>query len=289
MEVLTIVGNSEGPVVKLLVNVTVRQLCKKLNNYRISQLGILSLFNYIKSMVAVEEQETEDLKSFRESWKREVHEKQRLHQDSGRPTTPKQASASETRVRHLRPLQSRDDALEVYIRAVTHEQAGELDEALRLYRQAFHMNPDVDRVHYLGEQRAAQALEASAVAATSVGPEIEMKTVEAFGPGGVTRGVAHTHRKLASSATHHPDRHVSGILARIVADFPEALSFEPEDEKAPSFLQWLPDELLVHILRYLGTTAIERFACVSRRARVITLDTAIWRSGFPLTVNPLCH
>ncbi|SRR6266702_4374016 len=187
-------------------------------------------------MIAVEEQETEELRSFRESWKREVREKQRSQQPS-----------------------QQDAALPT--------------------------------AYHLGEQRAARALEASALAATSVGPEIDMKTVEAFGPGGVTHGVAYTHTKLASSVAHHPDRHVSGVLTRIVADFPEVPSFEPEDEKAPLFLQRLPDELLVHILRYLGTTAIERFACVSRKARVITLDPAIWRLGFLLAficVGPLC-
>ena len=248
-------------------------------------------------MVPVEEQETEELRSFRENWKREVQDKQRSQQppqqDTGHSTVPpKQTSASEAEARHSRPLQSRDDALEVYIRAVRHEQAGELDEALRLYRQAFRMNPGVDGVYNLGEQRTARAQEASALAVRSFGPEMELKMVNALGPGGVTRGAAHTHPKLTSSTVHHPDRHVSGVLARIVADFPDVLSFEPEDEKAPLFLQWLPDELLVHILRYLGTMAIERFACVCRKARVITLDTAIWRLGFPLFfvyVNPLCH
>ncbi|KAH9072087.1 hypothetical protein EDB83DRAFT_2571678, partial [Lactarius deliciosus] len=242
-----------------------------------------------------EEQETDELRSFRESWKREVRDKQRLQPpsqqdpalDPAHPTTPpKQAPASEAGTRHPRPLQFRDDALEVYIRAVEHEQAGELDEALRLYRQAFRMNPDIDRVYYLGEQKAARALEASALAAISVGPEIEMKTVDTLGPGDVTRGVALTHAKLASYAAHHPDRHISGVLAHIVADFPEVLSFEPEDERTPSFLQLLPDELVVHILRYLGTSAIERFACVSRKARVISLDTAIWRSFVEAVYKP---
>lgn len=220
-------------------------------------------------MVAVEEQETEELRNFRETWKREVQEKQILPQ----------SSASDDAARHPRPLQSHDDALEVYIRAVTHEQAGELEEALRLYQRAFRMNPDVDRAYHLGEQRAARALDASsALAATSVGPEIKMEMVDAFGPGGATRGATHTHTRLASSAAHHPDLHVSGVLARIVGDFPEVLSFEPEDERAPSCLQRLPDELLVHILRCLGTTTIERFARVNRKARVITLDPAIWRS-----------
>ena len=227
-------------------------------------------------MVPVEEQETEELRSFRENWKKEVREKQRLQLDSGHPTAPpQQTSASEAEARHSRPLHPRNDALEVYIQAVRHEQAGELDEALQLYRRAFRMNPAIDRIYSLGEQKAARAQEASALSVTSVRPEIEAKLANVFRPGGVG-GVAHTHPKLASSS----DQHISGVLARIVADFPEELSFEPEDEKAPSFLQRLPDELLVHILRYLGTLAIERFACVCRKARVITLDTVIWRLDF---------
>jgi hypothetical protein len=68
------------------------------------------------------------------------------------------------------------------------------------------------------------------------------------------------------------------LLASILASFPIPLSFEPEDEGAPSVLQQLPDELLVHILSYLGASAIERFALVSRKARMITLDATIWRS-----------
>lgn len=226
-------------------------------------------------MVPVEEQETEELRKFRENWKKEVREKQRLQPDSGPP--PQQTSTSEAEAHHSRPPQPHNDALEVYIRAVRHEQAGELDEALRLYRQAFRMNPGIDRIYTLGEQKAARAQESSALSVTSAFPDIEAKLTNTFRPGGVS-GVVHTHPKLASSF----DQHISGVHARIVADFPEELSFEPEDEKAPSFLQWLPDELLVHILRYLGTLAIERFACVCRKARVITLDTAIWRLDFSL-------
>ncbi|KAN0130948.1 hypothetical protein V8E53_011326 [Lactarius tabidus] len=233
-------------------------------------------------MVPVEEQETEELRRFRENWKEEVREKLGLQQDSGHPTgPPTQTSTSEAEARHSRPLQSRNDALEVYIRAVRHEQAGELEEALRLYRQAFRMNPTVDRTYSFREQKAARAQEASALSATSIVPEIEAKSVNPFGPEGVS-GETHTHPKLASSS----DQHIPGVLTRIVADFPEELSFEPEDEKAPSFLQWLPDELLVHILRHLGTLAIERFACVCRKARVITLDTAIWRSFVETVYKP---
>src|ERR1700761_9086669 len=42
-------------------------------------------------------------------------------------------------------------ALAVYRRAVQHEQSGKLDEALALYRQAFRMEPNVDRVYQTTE------------------------------------------------------------------------------------------------------------------------------------------
>jgi len=86
------------------------------------------------------------------------------------------------------------------------------------------------------------------------------------------------------SSPHHTERQVSGLLASILANFPMPLSFGPEDERALSPLQRLPDELLVHILSCLGAAAIERFALVSRKARMITLDATIWRSDLLLSL-----
>ena len=245
------------------------------------------------SMTAVEEQETEELRDFRENWRREVREKQRLHpasQDSADPTavSPNQASGSEAEAHHHSSrLQSLNDALEVYARAIKHEQASELDEALRLYRQAFRMDSNVDRAYDLREQRFARALETShgAETAMSVRPHAENRVAGSIEPE-VDDGVVHV--KSLSLSSHHPGRHVSGLLARIVADFPLPLSFEPEDEKEPSYLQRLPDELLVYILSYLGVSTIERFARVSRKARIMTLDIIIWRSGFLFFLSYLC-
>jgi F-box protein 9 len=70
---------------------------------------------------------------------------------------------------------------------------------------------------------------------------------------------------------------VAGTLANLLDNFPEDLVFEPEDEKNGVPLSSLPDEMLVLILRSLDPTAIERFAVVSRKARVVSLDSGIWR------------
>ena len=73
------------------------------------------------------------------------------------------------------------------------------------------------------------------------------------------------------STQHH------GALAGILRSFPESLEFLPENESEPVPLELLPDELLVHILCHLDATAIERFATVNRKARLVTLDSHIWR------------
>jgi F-box protein 9 len=89
----------------------------------------------------------------------------------------------------------------------------------------------------------------------------------------LTRGVS------ALSAKHKRSGGgiVAGALANLLESFPQDLSFEPEDERQGVPLNSLPDEMLVLILRGLDHTAIERFAAVNRKARVISLDSAIWR------------
>jgi F-box protein 9 len=229
-------------------------------------------------MVAVEEEETDELRRFRESWKRELQEKKKLQQslqDSAPPAAalPEQlSSTSETNpLHHSGVFRPRNDALEVYSRAVKHEQAGELDDALRLYRQAFRTDSNVDRLYHLREQRTTRTLEALALTATTAEENVENKAAV------LVNAQSNSVVPKPPSSAPHPEQQVSGLLADILAGFPIPLSFEPEDERVSLVLQRLPDELLVYILSYLGAAAIERFALVSRKARVITLDATIWR------------
>src|SRR6267154_5766860 len=123
-------------------------------------------------MVADEEQETDELRNFRENWKRGVDEKKWLQQSRQDPAEPAAALPEQSPTpeasspHHSGVFRSRNDALEVYSRAVKHEQAGELDDALRLYRQAFRADSNVDRLYHLREQKAARTLEAIAPTAT---------------------------------------------------------------------------------------------------------------------------
>jgi len=242
-------------------------------------------------MVPAEEHETDELRDFRENWKKEVQKRKRLQESqqvsASLPTAPSErASSTSAATSPYNPdtQRSRNGALDVYTQATQHEQAGKLDEALRLYRQAFRMDPNVDKVYHLRERKAARILERTTLATTPHNVGDNAAALVDSGHDGVAPGLAHV--KPPSFASHHHERQVSGSLARIVADFPMPLSFEPEDEKEPSVLQRLPDEILVHILSYLGTRAVERFASASRKARVITLDATIWRSFVETIYKP---
>lgn len=68
--------------------------------------------------------------------------------------------------------------------------------------------------------------------------------------------------------------------------FPPHLEFEPQDEDEISPLISFPAELILHILRYLDHTSIERFGSISRRARVLTLDPSIWKDFVVSTYKP---
>jgi F-box protein 9 len=105
-------------------------------------------------------------------------------------------------------------------------------------------------------------------------------SVEKAGVDGTAGGMGAVHLSTGTGVHQtatHGDRIVSGALARLLSAFPDALKFTPEDEGIPVPLEVLPDELLVFILGHLDCTALERFATVSKKARVLTLDASLWR------------
>ncbi|KAG2128581.1 hypothetical protein DEU56DRAFT_819076 [Suillus clintonianus] len=193
------------------------------------------------------------------------------HALAGAPAVLAHASHGQS---HLSPTLAH--AVEVYRKAAFHEQHSQLDEALRLYRQAFRLDANVDRAYFIEEQRAQERSAAQ--------PATHKKIPSAGSVDAVTRGVekleVHQDSKDKSFVT-------SGVLAHVLKDFPENLVFEPEDEKGgrPP-INLVPDELLLQIIRTLDYASIERFAAVSRKARVLSLDTAIWRDFVHLAYKP---
>lgn len=82
---------------------------------------------------------------------------------------------------------------------------------------------------------------------------------------------------------------VTGTFGALVASFldqePGRLAFKPEDETQPVIFNDLPEEILVEIIHLLDPTSIERFAQVSKKARIVTLESSIWR--YVVIINEL--
>jgi F-box protein 9 len=249
------------------------------------------------------EEESAELRQFREQWKKEVRHRREEQQvqPQGATAEPSQhkvsspepyarshasprAAAPETEVKppttgsvpgashqalHMSHGQSPLSgsiarAVEIYRSAVQHEQESDLDEALRLYRQAFRLNPDVDRAYFKEEQQLGRS---------TVGTGHKKTTSTSRGEG--TEG-KDSHITEGKEAVH-----MHGILSKVLEKFPELLTFEPENDREGVAINMIPEELLLYILRNLDTMTLERFATVSRRARVLSLDPSIWRYGHP--------
>lgn len=164
-------------------------------------------------------------------------------------------------------------AIAAYGRATGAEQAGELDEALRLYRQAFRMNDDVDK---LWRRAEAQAYVTQKAAPATTGVEETTKKITKMQLSNDYTVHPHdTHASLVNNA-HHTST-ITGILEHVLGTFPPSLMFESEDERSDVPLNMLPEELLVHILAEMDHTTIERFAAACRKARVVSLDSTIWK------------
>ncbi|KAH9852654.1 hypothetical protein C2E23DRAFT_824705 [Lenzites betulinus] len=174
-------------------------------------------------------------------------------------------------------------AVEIYKNAVQHEQQGQLDEALRLYRTAFRLDNNVDRAYHMVEEQLKAVTSSAAVSppqthhrktsstAGSVDAIVEgLKGMELGAPVVRTRG----------------EGVVTGTLASLISSWPAELSFEAEDPQEGVPISLLPDELLVLVMRLLDHTAIERFAQVNRKARVLALDGTIWRPMVQSVLKP---
>ncbi|EIW58273.1 SCF ubiquitin ligase complex subunit HRT3 [Trametes versicolor FP-101664 SS1] len=271
---------------------------------------------------AVASEEPEELVRFREQWLAEVRSKKKEPQSQDGSAAP--AAASEAPVsqapRPLHPLHTSSvpvhhsrtphgvpssppavrrlpssvgpaplgpalqRAVEVYRKAVQHEQQSELDDALRLYRTAFRMDPNVDRAYQMVEDQ----LQAAALASAPAKTHHRKTSSAAANVDAIVEGL----QNVDLAAVHIPvarirgEGLVTGTLATLISSWPEELSFEAEDEQEGVPIRLLPNELLTMILRLLDHSSIERFAQVNRKARVVTLDGSIWRPMVQSVLKP---
>ncbi|KAL5633371.1 hypothetical protein ACGC1H_003761 [Rhizoctonia solani] len=192
----------------------------------------------------------DELDKFRQIWQQEIQERTLAnHPSSSSPPPPP-------------PPHTRRSPIDLYSEAVEKEQRGELDVALDLYRRAFRLDPNVDRAyHYRNTTESLRSLTLAPIEPPASLPKPEPIHV-------------------APTSTHS--------IRTLISAFPPAseLTFSPEDERQPVAIAHVPDELLIHILRLLDVSTIERFALVCRRARVLTVDPNLWRDFVTSTYVP---
>lgn len=156
-------------------------------------------------------------------------------------------------------------ALDTYASAVKLEEEGQIEGALNLYKHAFRIDSHVDRAYNNKERRAAaKQLLASPVALTDL----------------VDTADKDDYKAASAVPDITPDAEASGlssVLKKVVEAFSPPLSFEPEDERQPVFLDRIPEEIVILILMKLTVSSVEKFAVVNKKSRVLTLDPAIWR------------
>ena len=245
--------------------------------------------------------EPEELVRFRQDWLRELeqpNDKRRPGLDHDRSAStigsappaskPDHSESSQTiaggptasslQTTRDTTVQTRALAIDTYCRAVEAERRSQLDDALRLYRQAFRMDSNVDKAYHK-EMMQQQS-------ATGVPPQGLGHKQSNSG----TVAIDNLTREVGSLYVQHNGASggdVTGTLAKLLENFPQDLVFEPEDDRNKVPLDLLPDELLVLILRSLDPTGIERFATVNRKARLVSLDSTIWRYGVILILKNL--
>ncbi|KAG8749748.1 hypothetical protein FRC14_001130 [Serendipita sp. 396] len=266
-------------------------------------------------------EETDELRRFREEWKREVQNRNTKEQaaevrsEEGHAATISATAISSTPILKSHPssvvqkipLESfptyqnagnrRQTALEFYTQAILLEEQGAHDEALALYRRAFKLDSNVDRAyHRLTLEREIGGLvnDVGALSLAAHPPSASSNAIKE-GYGSMTilddrRSVSpKAERRLRDSA---PKPHLPNWISTNLFDTQpiSRLQFEAETETEPVHLNKLPDELLLLVLQTIlqsaDTKSLERFATVSKKARVITTEQGLWRSLVQRTYIP---
>ncbi|KIY62254.1 hypothetical protein CYLTODRAFT_427053 [Cylindrobasidium torrendii FP15055 ss-10] len=223
----------------------------------------------------------DELARFRAEWRAEVQARRAGHAEQSEPAVPLSAPKAQLPVAGASrptpkgivsgfpnaPLSSRQHAaLAIYRTAVEQERLGELDEAVRLYRMAFQKDTDVDRLYHREE-----------LALSATRPRQPTDST--------TRAPPNADAPLPQAVLPVHPTHTIPLLD-VISGFPDNFAFEPENETEPVHINVLPDEMLVKILSLLDPTTLERFASISRKARIFTLERSLWRELVLKTYKP---
>jgi F-box protein 9 len=163
------------------------------------------------------------------------------------------------------------DAVGIYASAVEAEQSGRLNDALRLYRTAFKLDDNVDRLY------ARQVARDVARAAEAV-DEDELTVEDVVDPTAPPEAEYTFRRHIQVHPDHESGASRQSKLTALLSSAETADStFMPADETLPVPLARLPAELVEPILAHLDVGAIEAFGGTCWRARALTAYAGVWR------------
>ncbi|WVR06828.1 hypothetical protein IAU60_003864 [Kwoniella sp. DSM 27419] len=184
-------------------------------------------------------------------------------------------------------------AVQLYAKAVECEQAGKLNDALMLYRKAFKLDDDVDRLYARSSRATATpttiSTQKAAVSSEPIQPPTPTSAdiISSAAPTDEPYSFAR-HIQMQPDYVKHapPDLPASTpttgvspltLMLRGLPVPPQELRFMPAEETLPTPIAKLPAELLDPILSHLDVTSIERFGSTCWRARYLTHVSLAWR------------
>ncbi|ORY26145.1 hypothetical protein BCR39DRAFT_541958 [Naematelia encephala] len=182
----------------------------------------------------------------------------------------------------------RVEAVRLYARAVEDEQSGKLNDALKLYRRAFKMDDNVDRLYARSTNKTL--MESPGVEIVQI-PTPSSTDIVSASPPAEEPYTFQRHLQMQpdyEKALHHPTNTSSiassssrpSPLTALFSGLPVPVSeypFLPADENLPLPLARLPAELLTRVFDHLDVTSLERFARTCWRARYLTATSDVWR------------
>lgn len=190
-------------------------------------------------------------------------------------------------------------ALKLYTEAVLEEQRGNHSEATTLYRRAYRLDSNVDKVYRREEIVRERTLLSQFGDSGSPPAAAEKMTPSSLSATVSPLSLAHHFGRLKVDSPERPEahpyfhrsqtndeRHPSHLfnLTSLVSSWTDPVpEFLPSDERLPIPLNRIPNELIIYILATfvpnLDIASIEQFALVCRKTRVLALDGSIWRCG----------
>ncbi|KAI8812175.1 hypothetical protein BJ742DRAFT_795113 [Cladochytrium replicatum] len=221
--------------------------------------------------VPVDDQELED---FRDNWQSEVvmaigASKKNAEQSSGSGGPPSGSAGSEVTKKKGEPPQQQQTAesraIEAYIKAGHYERMGALSDALAQYRDAFRLDPEVERHYRHAMQTDRVGLEARY--GEYLHAQNDFYTYYQFGDAGHSTRMAEGMKALDD-------------LAREFCRDGKAPGFRPMLDYKPCTLGKLPSEVVMKILGSCfirDRAAIVSLSLVNKKMFVLTRERTVWR------------